>query len=124
MKKNETQFTFAERDSGVPNDIPLPVRTLSSKAPIDAPTAWIQSPAVWPANTIHLTDASTTDDGLCFIQPVLKQGAVLGHASSTEIGEAGMTLLQTCVVQRGTGGMASDIGEQSSRNHGLATQSL
>ncbi|KAL9133627.1 MAG: hypothetical protein Q9175_005189 [Cornicularia normoerica] len=30
MKKNETQFTFAERDSGVPNDIPLPVRTLSS----------------------------------------------------------------------------------------------
>ena len=34
MKKDETTYTFAERDSGVPNDGPLPLRTLSSKTPI------------------------------------------------------------------------------------------
>lgn len=33
LNKEERQFTFGERDSGVPFDVPLPLRTLSSKTP-------------------------------------------------------------------------------------------
>ncbi|CAF9905584.1 MAG: hypothetical protein ALECFALPRED_001037 [Alectoria fallacina] len=79
LSKDETQFRFAQRDSGVPCDVPLPLRTMST-------------------------------DGLCFVQPVLKKDAVIGRATSTEIGQAAFTLLQTCVVERGMGGMAYDIG--------------
>ena len=57
------------------------------------------------------TNASITDDGLCFVQPVLKEGAVSGRASGTEIGEAAATMLQACVVERGMGGIAFNIGE-------------
>ncbi len=39
LSKDDKQLTFAERDSGVPSDIPLPLRTLSSKNPIDASTS-------------------------------------------------------------------------------------
>ena len=39
MSKNETQYTFAERDSGVPFDVPLPWRTLSSEFPLKTSTA-------------------------------------------------------------------------------------
>ena len=44
---------------------------------------------------------------------VLKEGAISGKASSTEIGAAGITMPQTCVVERGVGGMAVNIGEFS-----------
>ncbi len=44
---------------------------------------------------------------------VLKEGAISGKASSTEIGVAAFTMLQTCVVERGVGGMAFNIGEFS-----------
>lgn len=53
----------------------------------------------------------TTGDGLCFVQPVLKRGAVSGHASGNEVGRAAWQLLQTCVVERGMGGVAFNIGE-------------
>ncbi|KAL9069082.1 MAG: hypothetical protein Q9161_005729 [Pseudevernia consocians] len=90
MVKNETQFTFAERDSGVPCDVPLPLRTLSN-------------------------------DGLCLIQPVLSAGAISGHASPTEVGQAAYTLLQTCVIERGTGGMAFNIGGNNKVNVAMAS---
>ena len=56
LKKDETQFTFSERDSGVPCDVPLPLRTLSSKKPLykllrfrcDAPLSGLR-------NAIYLT---------------------------------------------------------------------
>lgn len=57
------------------------------------------------------TDASTTDDGLCFVQSVLKDGAISGRASSSEMGHAAFTVLQACVIERGMGGIAWDIGE-------------
>ena len=71
------------------------------------------------------TDASTTDDGLCFVQSVLKDGAISGRASASEVGHAAFTVLQTCVIERGMGGMAFDIGEWSKTQAitGLATQS-
>ena len=34
-----------------------------------------------------------------------------GRASGTEIGQAAFTTLQVCVIERGTGGIASKIGE-------------
>ena len=51
------------------------------------------------------------DDGVCFLQPFLARGAVLGHASATDITKAGAQLLQNCVVERGVGGMAYNIGK-------------
>ena len=44
---------------------------------------------------------------------VLKKDAISGKASPTEIGLAAFTMLQTCVVERGMGGMAFNIGEFS-----------
>ncbi|KAF6227108.1 hypothetical protein HO133_008549 [Letharia lupina] len=89
MKKDETTYTFAERDSGVPNDGPLPLRTLSN-------------------------------DGLCFVQPVLSAGAISGKASPTEIGQAALVTLQTCVIERGMGGMAFNIGGDNKVNVAIA----
>ena len=112
LHEDENQFRFAERDSGVPLDVPLPLRTYSSEKPhtyfsfrdgIPRYFAYKYRPS-------H-TDASTTDDGLCFIQPVLKQGAISGLASSTEMGQAASRVLQICVIERGMGGIASHIGE-------------
>ena len=111
LNKDDTQYTFAERDSGVPLDIPLPLRTFSSETPrryfrflgYNAPLVDLFRPS-------H-SDASTTDDGLCFVQTILKKGALFGHASSTEIGQAAFTMLQVCVVERGMGGLAFNLGE-------------
>lgn len=95
LRRDETRYTFAERDSGVPHDVPLPLRTLSS-------------------------------DGLCFVQPILKKDAISGYATSTEIGQAAFTMLQTCVIERGMGGMAFNIGEcfKRSRGHEVCNASL
>ncbi|KAM0796442.1 hypothetical protein BDR22DRAFT_525996 [Usnea florida] len=82
-RHDPTQYTFVERGSGIPGDVPLPLRTYSN-------------------------------DGLCFIQPFLKENVVSGHASSTEIGQAAYTTFQLCVVQRGVGGVASNIGPMRS----------
>lgn len=60
------------------------------------------------------------------MQPFLKEGATIGHASSTEIGQAAFTMLQACVVERGMGGMALNIGKCQNGQAAtrLATQSL
>lgn len=55
-----------------------------------------------------------SNDGLCFIQPFLKENVVSGHASSIEIGHAAYTTFQSCVVKRGVGGVASNIGPMRS----------
>ncbi|CAD6589690.1 MAG: hypothetical protein ASARMPRED_004173 [Alectoria sarmentosa] len=89
LSKDETEFRFAQRDSGVPCDVPLPLRTLST-------------------------------DGLCFVQLLLKKDAVSGRATSTEIGQAAFTLLQTCVIERGMGGMAFNIGGDNQLNVAIA----
>ncbi len=44
------------------------------------------------------------------MQPVLKKDVPSGHASATEVGQAAYTLLQTCVIEKGVGGIAGDIG--------------
>lgn len=51
------------------------------------------------------------DDGLCFVQPILAKDSVVGHASSTEIGQAAHTMLQACVIERGMGGLAFNLGK-------------
>ncbi|CAF9924440.1 hypothetical protein IMSHALPRED_006196 [Imshaugia aleurites] len=43
-------------------------------------------------------------------------GVTVGRASSYEIGQAAYTMLQTCVVERGMGGMAYDIGGDNNIN--------
>lgn len=114
LKKDDLQFRFSERDSGVPSDVPLPLRTLSSKKPhiyfyfLDT-TPHYSVCRYYPSHS----NMWTTGDGLCFVQPVLKQDAIFGHASPSEIGQAACTMLQTCVIERGMGGMAMNIGECS-----------
>lgn len=54
LTKNETQFAFAERDSGVPFDVPLPLRTFSSEILSDSFRSWTQWPAAWPAGPVDL----------------------------------------------------------------------
>ncbi len=44
------------------------------------------------------------------MQPLLLHGAASGHASSTQIGQAAYIVFQRCVVERGHGGIAADIG--------------
>ena len=61
-------------------------------------------------NDVPLPMRFLSNDGLCFVQPLLLHGAVTGQASSAEIGEAAYTLFQTCVVEKGIGGIAADIG--------------
>ena len=48
------------------------------------------------------------------MQPLLKVGAETARASSKEMGEAGYTLFERCVVEKGLGGIAADIGASSS----------
>ena len=50
-------------------------------------------------------------DGRCFVQPVLAKDAILGHASSTQVGRAAYTLLHRCVIAKGLGGIAASLGE-------------
>lgn len=44
MHKDEKQFSFAQRDSGLPADVTLPLRTLSSKSLAELSTSSIQCP--------------------------------------------------------------------------------
>ena len=50
------------------------------------------------------------------MQPLLLRGAVTGHASSTQMAQAAYTLLQRCVVEKGVGGIAADIGGDNHLN--------
>lgn len=77
--RTEQENTLAQRQTGHPNAIPLPLRFLS-------------------------------DDGLCFVQPLLKPGLETARASSKQMGQAGYTLFQRCVVEKGLGGIANNIG--------------
>lgn len=83
IARTDQETELAQRHTGHPNAIPLPLRFLSN-------------------------------DGLCFVQPVLKIGSETALASSTQMGEAGYTLFQKCVVERGLGGIATNIGVSSS----------
>ena len=51
---------------------------------------------------------------------MLAKGAVLGHASPSDVARAGAQVLQTCVIERGMGGVAMRIGESKERT-GIAT---
>ena len=44
------------------------------------------------------------------MQALLLRGAVKGHASPTQVGQAAYTLFQRCVVDRGVGAIAANIG--------------
>lgn len=37
--------------------------------------------------------------------------SIVGHASSSEVGQAAYTMLQTCVIERGMGGLAFNLGK-------------
>ena len=95
---DEEEYTFSGRDSGIPNDIPLPFRTYSSTL----------HSHTWERYRF-LTYAA--DDALCFMQPLLEKNAVVGHAAPKEVVGAAAQLLQHCVVERGMGGLAYDIGK-------------
>ena len=76
---------MAQRNTGRPDALPLPLRFLSN-------------------------------DGLCFVQPLLKPGSETARASSQQMGQAAYTLFQQCVIEKGLGGIAADIGVSSSLN--------
>ena len=61
-------------------------------------------------NDLPLPWRIQSSDGLCFVQPLLLHGAVTAHASSTQMAQAAYALFQRCVVERGVGGIAVDIG--------------
>lgn len=63
------------------------------------------------------------DDGRCLVQPVLKKGATSGRASATEVGGAAYTLLHRCVIDKGVGGIAGDIGGDGNLNVAIAKYS-
>lgn len=44
------------------------------------------------------------------MQPLLLRGAVTGHASSTQMGQAAYIIFERCVLEKGVGGIAADIG--------------
>ena len=80
--KTDQENPLAQRHTGHPNAIPLPLRFLGN-------------------------------DGLCFVQPLLKPGAQTALASSKQMGQAAYTLFQRCVVEKGLGGIADNIGVSS-----------
>ena len=47
------------------------------------------------------------------MQPVLAKGKVIGRASFTHIIQAASRLVQSCVVERGMGGIGYDIGKHT-----------
>ena len=51
------------------------------------------------------------DDAVCYLETFLVKDAVVGHASATQVTQAGGQLLQTCVIERGVGGLAYDLGK-------------
>lgn len=61
-------------------------------------------------NDLPLPMRFLSNDGLCFVQPLLVSGAVTAQASSAEVGAAAYTMFKACVVEQGVGGVASDIG--------------
>lgn len=61
-------------------------------------------------HALNLPYRLQSNDGVCYLQIELTQGAPSGSASSTEFGQAGFTLLRQCVTQWGYGGIAWDIG--------------
>ncbi|CAD6591849.1 MAG: hypothetical protein ASARMPRED_005786 [Alectoria sarmentosa] len=67
-------------------------------------------------NDLPLPWRILSNDGLCFVQPLLLRGAVTGHVSSTQIGQAAYALYQRCVVERGVGGIAADVGGDNHLN--------
>ena len=78
----DEEATFAQRNTGHPDTIPLPLRFVS-------------------------------DDGLCFVQPLLKAESETGRASSKQIGDTAYTMFQECVVGKALGGYAEGIGVSS-----------
>lgn len=44
------------------------------------------------------------------MQPVLRPGKQSAQASSEQVGNAAYTLLHECVIKRGVGGIAANIG--------------
>ncbi len=52
-----------------------------------------------------------TDDGRCYVQPILVEGEETARATLNEVGNAAYTVFEECVVKHGTGGIAGDIGE-------------
>lgn len=61
-------------------------------------------------NDVPLPIRVISDDGRCFMQPLLLRGAVTGHASSTQMGQAAYIIFERCVLEKGVGGIAADIG--------------
>ena len=59
--------------------------------------------------------------GLCFLQALLVPGAASGHASSKQVGQAGYVVFQRCVVERGIGGIAENVGGDNKINVVIAT---
>jgi len=103
---DDEQTTFAQRNTGIPLDIPLPFRITGGK--------W------WPRHRTHrqlvpFSKRSTladdvADDGRCYIQPFLTGGATSGRASFTNVSRAASAIIQGCVIPRGVGGTAMNIG--------------
>ena len=62
-------------------------------------------------NDVPLPLRFMSNDGLCFVQPLLLRGAVTAHTSVTQMAQAAYTLFQRCVVDKGIGGIAANIGE-------------
>ena len=50
------------------------------------------------------------DDARCVLQPFLRDGKELGHASPKQMIIAAGQILQACVVRFGSGGLAYNIG--------------
>ena len=85
----DEEMTFAQRNTGRPDAIPLPLRFVS-------------------------------DDGLCFVQPLLKAESETGRATLKQIGDTAYTLFQECVVGKALGGYAEGIGVSSFSQSGFS----
>lgn len=59
---------------------------------------------------LNLPFRATSNDALCYVQPVLSEGAITARASPEEVGSAAYTLFKECVIKRGIGGIVGDIG--------------
>lgn len=75
----------------------------------DTQTVFAERSTVQP-HDLNLPFRAISSDGLCYVQPILAEGAVTARASPREVGNAAYTLFQECVVKRGMGGIAGDIG--------------
>lgn len=75
----------------------------------DTQTVFAERGSVQP-HDLNLPFRATSNDALCFVQPILSEGAVTAHASPREVGNAAYTVFSECVVKRGMGGIAGNIG--------------